>query len=173
MGYASRDTRSENEFAAILDYAERARHGDEDARAVLHDALLSRYPRIYGNLVRLAESPLGKGRVVDRGSVIIEGRQYNGHRLILLNPKQLAFAEAGVREPRQSSRLLFGWTVSRLFDHRISRAFNVLVETQGDRYIGENQVVTYVSRRTEGLIGRSIRRMTRVERAAERAAKRA
>ena len=170
--YAARDTRSENEFAVILDYAERARHGDEDAREVLHDALLSRYPRVYGNLVRLAESPLGKGRVVDRGSVIIEGRQYNGHRLILLNPKQLAAAEAGVREPRQPP-LPSGWTVSRLFDLRLSRAFDVVVDTGHGTPAGDNSVVTYVSRRTEGLIGRSIRRMIRAERAANRVAKRA
>lgn len=173
----SRDPRSEDEFAAILDYAERAHRGDEDARAVLHDTLLSRYPRVYGNLIRLAESPLGKGRVVDRGCVLVEGRSYCGPRLIILYPRALAAAEAGVREPRQPARLPSGWTVARLFDHRLSRAFDVIVAS-GYQFIDVNgnlrpspypdRVVTYVSRRTEGLIVRSIRRMERGERAAKR-----
>lgn len=61
---------------------------DPAARAVLHDALLERYPAIYGRLVRSAES-------AKAGWV---GKAYAGPRVIGLDPRELMNGERHLAE---------------------------------------------------------------------------
>ena len=88
------------DLGIILDYANRVRHGDEDARVVLHDALLERYPKVYGALIRLAETPSGRARTVHKGKDYVTLDKWRGKRAILLDPEHLAGVEASFRNPR-------------------------------------------------------------------------
>ena len=129
---ARRDNGGEASLAAILTLAERARTGDEAARAVLHDALMERYPQVYGGLVRLAERR-GRGRIWYQAV-------NPGRRAIVLNVANLPEADARARSPRtwEGRR-----SKTREGDRKMWSAFHVV---QGEGAASSDEVVTYVSR---------------------------
>ena len=139
--YASRDPR--DDLGAILEYARRVQEGDEGAREVLHDALLERYPKIYGRYVRLAETPSGYARVFSKRAESVGGTYYAGRRLILLYPDRLAEAEQRLRQPRRGGTQ----SAPKLLDWGVSRAFQVVGDWTRSR---PGDLITYRSRYAGG-----------------------
>ena len=138
---------SKADLGTILEYAERVRQGDEASRDVLHDALLERYPKIYGSVIRLAESPSGHARTIVGGrkeSVLLG--HYSGPRAILLWPEHLARGEAQLRNPRWSGQRQ---TREKYVRDWIRYAFDVLplsVAKIRTSRPSDREVITYVSR---------------------------
>lgn len=113
-----RDVPSLDFLAALVDAA---RQGDAAAQAVLHDALLERYPREYKKVIAQAESPNAK----------VAGRAAWGPRVVLFSIDVARRAESE-RRPSRS---------------RVLPAFRILPQRWLEGAEGYyDDVVTYVSR---------------------------
>ena len=138
---STRRARRDASLDSIYALADRAK--DPASRAVLHDALLERYPTVYKSYIRLAEHPKGQAQLVGRGRrvAVVTGGAYGGRRLVLFRPSALIDAERRFREPAKRGRR----PAAENADHWISEAFDVVSEKIPRP---RDAIVVYTSKRT-------------------------
>ena len=134
-------TRRDVSLESIYALADRAK--DPASRAVLHDALLERYPTVYKSYIRLAEHPKGRAQLVGRGRrvAVVSGGAYGGRSLVLFRPDVLIDAERRFREPAKRGRR----PAAENADYWISEAFDVVSEKIPRP---RDAIVVYTSKRT-------------------------
>ena len=137
----TRRTRRDASLESIYALVDRAK--DPASRAVLHDALLERYPAVYKSYIRLAEHPKGQAQLVGRGRrvAVVTGGAYGGRRLVLFHPGALIDAERRFREPAKRGRR----PTAENANYWISEAFDVVSEKVSRP---RGSIVVYTSKRT-------------------------